>query len=109
MKCPDCSEYITEEVSYCPFCGYQLKIEDIIDKDSMIKALEQKIAKIEQKPNHNGNELVNLRNEIRFMRSQLDSNIGKNKGNQRYCIYCFLFIIFWSFIIPLIIYRPWYW
>ena len=87
MICPDCSEYITEEVSYCPFCGYQLKIEDTIDKDSMIKALEQKIAEIENKPNHNGDELVNLRNEIRFMRSQLDSNMGKNKGNQRCCIY----------------------
>ena len=109
MKCPECSEEIEENILYCPYCGYQMKkVETTEDKDLKIKTLELKISELENKPNHNRNELASLRNEIHFMRSQLNSGTGKNKGN-RYCLYCFLFIIFWLFIIPLIIYRPWYW
>ena len=109
MICPDCSEEIKDNISYCPFCGYQLEeIKTLEDKDLKIKALEQKIIKLENGPNHNREEMINLKNEIRYMRSQLGPNTRKTGGNHRWWIYCIFFWIFWYLIGNLLLFSPWY-
>ncbi|MBY9005665.1 MAG: zinc-ribbon domain-containing protein [Candidatus Lokiarchaeota archaeon] len=108
MICPECSEDIKENVLFCPYCGYKLKIEDNLDKKNIkIQELEQKIVSLEKGTKKNNNYYNNLERANRY--NQYTSyNYKKEKSSSEKCgiacAICLIFFFFISFFSPFWIY-----
>ena len=49
--CQNCGAKIESAENYCSFCGFKFEIStDSSDKDAKIHELEQKVARLEQRP-----------------------------------------------------------
>ena len=108
MICPDCSEDIEDNISYCPYCGYQLKIEDKIDiRDIKIKELEGKIAELKTQPIKGENYFTRLEEANQFNQYTPYNHVRKSSSSEKCgiaCVLCFIFMIFFGMFTPFFMY-----
>ncbi len=87
MICPEFSEEIKDSVSYCPYCGIKIQLQENKDeKDLKIKELEKKVTNLKYDLNRNNNFFNRLEKDnslIQYKPSKNDNIISKTC-----CIIC---------------------